>query len=115
LTNIELTNIEAGVVVTAQATFGRDGAMFESLLGFVAQLSMVLWSVVILTAVIRFIGIRIYRNGAARADSVQTAAPRTAVTVAAPVAVILVSPDSPRAEPRSREKLPAHAHNSVEL
>ena len=30
------------VAMTAQATFGRDGAMFEGLLGFVAQLSVVL-------------------------------------------------------------------------
>ncbi|MFC4395096.1 MULTISPECIES: hypothetical protein [Micrococcaceae] len=53
--------------VPAQATFGRDGAMFESLLGFVAQLSLVLWSVVTLTVVIRFIGIRFYRRAARRA------------------------------------------------
>ena len=55
------------VAVTAQATFGRDGAMFEGLLGFVAQLSLVLWGLVTFTAVIRFVGIRIYRRGAARA------------------------------------------------
>jgi len=53
--------------VPAQATFGRDGAMFESLLDFVAQLSLVLWSVVTLTVVIRFIGIRFYRRAARRA------------------------------------------------
>ncbi len=58
-----MTHIET-VAVTAQATFGRDGAMFNGLLGFVAQLSVVLWSLVILTAVIRFVGIRIYRRGA---------------------------------------------------
>ena len=45
------------VTVTGQVTFGRDAAMFESLLGFVAQLSVVLWSLVILTLVIRFIGV----------------------------------------------------------
>ena len=53
--------------VPAQATFGRDGAMFESLLGFVAQLSLVLWTVVTLTVVIRFVGIRFYRRAARRA------------------------------------------------
>ncbi|MBT2567256.1 hypothetical protein J7I84_12255 [Arthrobacter sp. ISL-85] len=53
--------------VPAAATFGRDGAMFESLLSFVAQMSLVLWSVVTLTAVIRFVGIRFYRRAARRA------------------------------------------------
>jgi len=53
--------------VPAQATFGRDGAMFESLLDFVAQLSLVLWSVVTLTVLIRFIGIQFYRRAARRA------------------------------------------------
>lgn len=50
----------------AQATFGRDGAMFEGLLDFVAQLSVGLWGVVILTVVMRFVGIWMYRHGAAR-------------------------------------------------
>lgn len=54
--------IVKSVMVTGQGTFGRDGAMFESLLGFVAQLSVVLWSLVILTAVVRFVGIRAYRH-----------------------------------------------------
>jgi hypothetical protein len=64
----------ASVAVTAQATFGRDSAMFEGLLGFVAQLSLVLWGLVILTVVIRFVGIWIYRRGAARAAHVEAAA-----------------------------------------
>lgn len=65
--------------LTAPATFGRDGAMFESLLGFVAQLSWVLWGLVILTAVIRFVGIRVYRRGAARTAPVAARAPSAAV------------------------------------
>ncbi|WP_043445211.1 hypothetical protein [Arthrobacter sp. L77] len=52
----------AGVSVAAPGTFGRDGAMFEGLLDFVAQLSLVLWTVVIVTVIIRFIGVRIYRR-----------------------------------------------------
>jgi len=48
--------------------------MFESLLGFVAQLSLVLWSVVTLTVIIRFIGIRFYRRAARRALTRITAA-----------------------------------------
>src|SRR3954468_21929648 len=43
-------------VVLAAPSFGRDGAMFQSLLEFVAQLSLVLWSVVIITVLIRFVG-----------------------------------------------------------
>ncbi|RKR20722.1 hypothetical protein [Arthrobacter oryzae] len=66
-----MTHIET-VAVTAQATFGRDGAMFNGLLGFVAQLSVVLWGLVILTAVFRFVGIRIYRRGGARTRLVGT-------------------------------------------
>ena len=66
-----------------QATFGRDGAMFEGLLGFVAQLSLVLWGLVFLTVVIRFVGIRIYRRGAARTALVETVAPSAAVPAAA--------------------------------
>jgi hypothetical protein len=76
-----MTQIES-VALTAQSTFGRDGAMFESLLGFVAQLSVVLWILVTLTAVIRFVGIRIYRRGAARAARVETVAPIAAVSAA---------------------------------
>ena len=71
-----MTRIES-VAVTAQ-TFGRDSAMFEGLLGFVAQLSVVLWGLVILTAVIRFVGIRMYRRSAARAARVDTVAPSAA-------------------------------------
>ncbi|WP_314214121.1 hypothetical protein [Pseudarthrobacter equi] len=52
--------------VPAQATFGRDGAMFEGLLDFVAQLSLVLWGLVVLTVVIRFVGVGMYRRGATR-------------------------------------------------
>ncbi|MFC0458546.1 hypothetical protein ACFFGR_18685 [Arthrobacter liuii] len=65
-----MTHLETFAVTAAvpgQVTFGRDGAMFESLLSFVAQLSLVLWSVVTLTVVIRFIGIRFYRRTARRA------------------------------------------------
>ena len=52
----------ASIAVAAPGTFGRDGAMFEGLLDFVAQLSLVLWTVVVVTVIIRFIGIRIYRR-----------------------------------------------------
>ncbi|WP_426763813.1 hypothetical protein ACP3TD_15105 [Pseudarthrobacter sp. 1G09] len=52
--------------VPAQATFGRDGAMFEGLLDFVAQLSLVLWGLVVFTVVIRFVGVGMYRRGATR-------------------------------------------------
>jgi hypothetical protein len=54
-----------------QVTFGRDGAMFEGLLSFVAQLSVVLWTVVILSAIIRFVGVGIYRRSARRTTSVE--------------------------------------------
>ena len=77
-----MTRIES-VAVAAQSTFGRDGAMFESLLDFVAQLSVVLWILVTLTAVMRFVGIRIYRRSAARIARVETVAPAAPVSAAA--------------------------------
>ncbi len=60
--------MQVGKVVTAegQVTFGRDEAMFEGLLAFVAQLSVALWALVILTLVVRFVGILLYRRGASR-------------------------------------------------
>lgn len=87
-----MTNIEEIVTVTAQSTFGRDGAMFEGLLGFVAQLSLGLWSLVILTAIVRFVGMRIYRHSAARQPLVEIESEPTQSTpvpadVTAPVMV----------------------------
>lgn len=120
-----MTYIDESVTLAAQATFGRDGAMFESLLGFVAQLSMVLWSLVILTAVFRFLGIRIYRKGARRAATRETAVPPAAVppatvrpSVGTSVAVMTSTPRkprSPRAEPRYRGQVHVHATSSMEL
>jgi hypothetical protein len=74
------------VTVSAQATFGRDGAMFDSFVGFIAQLSWVLWVLVVLTMIVRFVGIRIYRDttratpakiAAVRSPQVQSATART--------------------------------------
>jgi hypothetical protein len=53
-------------IVPAQATFGRDSALFEGLVDFVAQLSVGLWALVVLTVVVRFVGIWMYRRGADR-------------------------------------------------
>lgn len=85
--------------VPGQATFGRDGAMFESLLDFVAQLSLVLWSVVTLTVVIRFVGIRFYRRAARRAlariaaaGTSATATPEAGATEAAATMAAAAAP-----------------------
>ncbi len=64
------------VTVSAQATFGRDGAMFDSFVGFIAQLSLVLWVLVVLTMIVRVVGIRIYRDST-RATTANTAAVRS--------------------------------------
>ena len=77
-----MTHIE-NIMVPAQATFGRDGALFEALLGFVAQLSLVLWAVVIFTVFLRFVGIRIYRRAAKRAAASQAVS--STVELPAPV------------------------------
>ena len=71
-----MTRIWESIAMAEQSTFGRDGAMFEGLLGFVAQLSIALWSLVILTTVIRFVGMRIYRRAAARKAPVEPLAVR---------------------------------------
>ena len=126
-----MTRIAESIAVAEQSTFGRDGAMFEGLLGFVAQLSVALWSLVILTAVIRFVGMRIYRRAAARRALAEVeVAPTTAVpapvvpttavpapAVPAPAAasaeVPLGAPHTRRAEPlpvaRTRAAHSAHA------
>ena len=83
----QLSTGNESVTLIAQATFGRDSAMFEGLLGFVAQLSVVLWGLVLLTVVVRFIGVGMYRRGArrraARATLVDTLTPSAAVPAAA--------------------------------
>lgn len=89
----QLSTLPEGVALIAQATFGRDSAMFEGLLGFVAQLSVGLWALVILTVVMRFVGVGMYRRGArrraARAALAETVAPIAAVPAAAvPSAVV---------------------------
>ncbi|QOD02550.1 hypothetical protein [Pseudarthrobacter sp. BIM B-2242] len=65
--------------VPAQATFGRDSALFEGLVDFVAQLSVALWALVILTVVVRFVGIWMYRRGADRKARVVALTPIAAV------------------------------------
>lgn len=91
-----MMHIESAAV-SAQVTFGRDGAMFEGLLGFVAKLSLVLWTLVLLTLVVRFVGIRIYRHGAARRGVVEPVAPSvaTAPEAAAPAALLAPAPTVP--------------------
>jgi Na+-transporting methylmalonyl-CoA/oxaloacetate decarboxylase gamma subunit len=71
------------VTVPGQVTFGRDAAMFEGLLSFVAELSVVLWALVILTLVIRFIGIFMYRRAAARTAPIGAVEPSRTVPAAA--------------------------------
>jgi hypothetical protein len=89
----EPSTLPDSVALIAQATFGRDSAMFEGLLGFVAQLSVGLWGLVILTVVMRFVGVGMYRRGArrraARATLAETVAPIAAVpTIAVPTTAV---------------------------
>ena len=90
----QLATGNESVTLIAQATFGRDSAMFEGLLGFVAQVSVVLWGLVLLTVVMRFIGVGMYRRGArrraARATLVDTLTPSAAVPAAAVPAITAV-------------------------
>lgn len=108
------------LTVTGQVTFGRNAAMFESLLSFVAQLSVVLWAVVILTLVIRFIGVFMYRRGAARTALVGAVGPSDTVPAAAPTATFgeLLQPagasGAVAASARTPHRVPAFAASPTE-
>ncbi|MEV8039459.1 hypothetical protein [Arthrobacter sp. NPDC080082] len=65
--------VTTAIAVPAETTFGRDGALFEALLAFVAQMSLVLWALVIFTVLIRFVGIRVYRRAARHGATRQAA------------------------------------------
>lgn len=80
---LAVATASAAPALIGLATFAWDGETFGSLLDFVAQLSVVLWSLVLLTAVIRFAGMRIYRGAAARTALVESAAARTALVESA--------------------------------
>jgi len=49
-----MNSAEIHLDVAAQ-TFGRDAAMFHDLLGFMAQVSLTLWAMVLVTAVVRLV------------------------------------------------------------
>ena len=47
----------------AAETFGRDAVMFQDLLSFMTTVSLVLWAVVLLTAIVRFVACHmVYRR-----------------------------------------------------
>jgi hypothetical protein len=49
--------------VLAAETFGRDAVMFQDLLSFMTTVSLVLWAVVLLTTIVRFIACQVlYRR-----------------------------------------------------
>jgi heme/copper-type cytochrome/quinol oxidase subunit 2 len=49
--------------VAAAETFGRDAVMFQDLLSFMTTVSLVLWAVVLLTAIVRFVACHVlYRR-----------------------------------------------------
>jgi hypothetical protein len=52
----------AHVDLSAAHSFGHDTAMFNGLLGFMARVSLVLWSVVLITVVVRWAALRLYRR-----------------------------------------------------
>jgi hypothetical protein len=45
---------EHGDVLSAE-TFGRDAAMFQDLLSLMTSVSLTLWALVLLTAIVRFV------------------------------------------------------------
>lgn len=55
------------VLVADHAFLGTESVMFGNLLIFVARLSVVLWSVVILTTLASFLGVQYYQRKTSRA------------------------------------------------
>lgn len=51
--------------------FGVEGATFQGLLGFVGNVSVVLWALVLVTAIGRFIGVSMYRRASNRRASIE--------------------------------------------
>jgi hypothetical protein len=48
----------------AAQTFGRDEAMFQSLLSFMTSVSLTLWAMVLVTAIVRYLFCHLrYRHG----------------------------------------------------
>jgi uncharacterized membrane-anchored protein len=50
------------VDLSAAHSFGHDTAMFNGLLGFMARVSLVLWAVVLITVLVRWAALRVYRR-----------------------------------------------------
>jgi uncharacterized membrane protein (UPF0182 family) len=54
---------EAQLDVVAAETFGRDAAMFQSLLSFMTSVSLTLWVLVLVTLIVRFVACHVlYRR-----------------------------------------------------
>lgn len=51
--------------------FGVEGATFQDLLGFVGNVSVVLWALVLVTAIGRFVGVSMYRRARNRRASIE--------------------------------------------
>src|SRR4051794_24904619 len=67
--------------VVAAQTFGRQEAMFQGLLSFMASLSLILWSLVLLTAVVRFYACRVLYRPRRAPAVIPTVIPTSARTV----------------------------------
>jgi hypothetical protein len=102
------------VSLPAQATFGRDGALFEGLLGFVSQLSVVLWGLVLLTVVVRFVGIGLYRRGARRRAARMALVQAVPPSDPAPAAASTTTATAEVVRPVTVQVPPALASNSTE-
>jgi len=56
--------------VVAAETFGRDAAMFQSLLSFMTSVSLTLWALVVVTLIVRFVACHVlYRRRELRSGS----------------------------------------------
>ena len=63
--------------VLAAETFGRDAVMFQDLLSFMTTVSLVLWAVVLLTAIVRFVACHVlYRRRDLRTNPSEQLHPR---------------------------------------
>ncbi len=103
------------VDVLAAETFSRDAAMFQGLLAFMTRASLVLWGIVALTLLLRFVAVNlVYRRRASDVvvefsgnivESAGNRAPEAGSTDAAPMADVHPPAPAPAPSPGPRPEL----------
>lgn len=96
------------VLVADHAFLGTESVMFGDLLIFVARLSVVLWSVVILTTLASFLGVQYYQRKTSRAALTDGGTSGLTASVRGNPAAVGVSKDSDDCRFRTQGSTPEH-------